>query len=304
MRTKSLAVGTMLVMAIAVLGAQTAPARSGAQGARGGRAAAPPPTRRAPDVKTAIYYAADALGMLRTAREIDMILTMEFWARGTLTVEGKPCRLASYRASVRYRPSEGPQNPRLPVPAMREDFACAGAGGKPGARQIHVVAGTRAWNEAQPGGHATAASQAATDDRLLRLWTVVPASVVKAAALAGEKARLADEDGRPVLEFPLPPPFETVSMKAVLNPAVFRVDTNPAGEKREFSHLIDRTEVRVGDRLVETTYTNYGDWNEADLQSLVLLPRRIVQKHDGVAVLDLTLTKTDTLNPYVIMPVP
>jgi hypothetical protein len=34
------------------------------------------------------------------------------------------------------------------------------------------------------------------------------------------------------------------------------------------------------------------------------LPRHIVQKQGGRIVLDLTLVRTDTNNPYVVMPVP
>ena len=93
-------------------------------------------------------------------------------------------------------------------------------------------------------------------------------------------------------------------MKVTINPKIFRIDTNPAGEKRQFSHLIDRSELRLGDRVIETAYSQYGDWNEEDLKSMILLPRRIVQKQNGVTTVDLTLTKTDTYNPYVIMPIP
>jgi hypothetical protein len=37
---------------------------------------------------------------------------------------------------------------------------------------------------------------------------------------------------------------------------------------------------------------------------MILLPRRMVQTRDGNTVVDLTLSKTDTFNPYVIMPIP
>jgi hypothetical protein len=35
-----------------------------------------------------------------------------------------------------------------------------------------------------------------------------------------------------------------------------------------------------------------------------MTPRHIVQKQGGVTVLDLTITKTNTYNPYVVVPVP
>jgi hypothetical protein len=256
--------------------------------------------RNPTDLKTVLYYAADALGMLRGGREVDMVLTMELFAAGTMNVGGQPCKLTNYRASIRYRPSEGNQNERLPVPAMREDFTCAGSGGKPAPRRIQVVAGKFAWNEAEVGMKATLAPPEAVNERLLRLWTMTPESAIKAAMAAGAKTTLTTEGGLPVLIFPLPAPFESATMKAVLDPKIFRIDTNPAGVKREFSHLIDRTETRIGNRVIETSYSNYGDWNEEDLSSMILLPRRIVQKQDGVTAFDLTLLKTDTYNPYVI----
>jgi hypothetical protein len=59
-----------------------------------------------------------------------------------------------------------------------------------------------------------------------------------------------------------------------------------------------------GGVTTDTTYAEYGDWNPQDYQSDVMLPRRIVQKRAGGTVLDLTVTETNTYNPYVVMPVP
>jgi hypothetical protein len=225
---------------------------------------------------------------------------MQIWATGTMNVGGQPCKLANYLASVRY-PTPGRQ--RVPVPAMRVDFACAGANGRPGPRQIQVVADKFAWNEAKPGMNATPAP-GAVNDRLLDLWTLFPESVLKAALTAGADTKLTFEGAAPVITFPLPSPLASATVKATLTPKIFRVDANPAGVKREFSHLIDRTETRFGNRVVEVTYSDYGDWNDEDLKSMVLLPRRIVAKQGGVTMLDLAIAKTDTYNPYVIMPLP
>jgi len=263
--------------------------QSGVQGARN-------PT----DLKTVLYYAADALGMLRGAREDDLILTMQIWATGTMNVGGQPCKLANYLASIRY-PTAGRQ--KVPVPAMRVDFACSGANGRPGPRQIQVVADKYAWNEAKPGIGATPAP-GVVNDRLLDLWTLFPESVIKAARAAGAETKLTFEGAAPVVTFPLPAPLMSATMKATLDPRIFRVDANPAGVKREYSHLIERTETRFGTRVIEVTYSDYGDWNDEDLKSMVLLPRHIVAKQGGVATLNLAITKTDTYNPYVIMPLP
>jgi hypothetical protein len=257
--------------------------------------------RNPTDLKTILYYTADALGMLRGARELDLILTMQFWATGVMTVGGEPCKLANYLASIRYAAQNARQ--RVPVPAIRMDFACAGTGGRPGPRQVLVAADRFAWNETTPGVGARPAPDA-VNERLLQLWTLVPESVVKAAVASGANTTLTFEGAKPILTFPLPAPLESVTVKATIDPRIFRVDTNPAGVKREFSHLIERTEARVGTSVVETIYSDYGDWNEEDLLSMVLLPRHIVQKRDGVTVIDLNVTKTDTYNPYVIMPLP
>ena len=324
MRTRTLVLAAVVALALLIppaqiaLAAQSAPAtqksappaqksvpaaQKSAPAVQKGAPFGPQPgvqgSRNPTDLKTILYYAADALGMLRGAREEDGILTMQIWATGTMNVGGQPCKLASYIAGIRYAITA---RQKVPVPAMRVDFACAGANGRPGPRQIQVVADRFAWNETKPGMNATPAPGAA-NERALQLWTMIPESVIKAALAAGANTKVTTEGAAVVLTFPLPAPFETATMKATLNPKIFRVDQNPAGVKREFSHLIDRTETRFGS-VIETTYADYGDWNEADLKSMILLPRHIVQKQGGVTLLDLTITKTDTYNPYVIMPLP
>jgi glyoxylase-like metal-dependent hydrolase (beta-lactamase superfamily II) len=72
-------------------------------------------------------------------------------------------------------------------------------------------------------------------------------------------------------------------------------------------NLVERVEVRsdnpvLGDIVTETTYADYKDLTEA--KSDVLFPTHIVQRQGGFPVLDLTITKTDTNNPYVILPTP
>src|SRR5215471_8014839 len=60
-------------------------------------------TRNPTDLKTVLYYTADALGMLRGPREVDWVLTMELWGAGTMTRDGKACRTTDYHAMVRYK---------------------------------------------------------------------------------------------------------------------------------------------------------------------------------------------------------
>jgi hypothetical protein len=56
--------------------------------------------------------------------------------------------------------------------------------------------------------------------------------------------------------------------------------------------------------VTEWTYSNYGDHNEADNKLDAFFAGRMVQKRGGLTLLDLTVTKTDTANPYIVMPVP
>jgi hypothetical protein len=268
-------------------------------------------TRNPTDLKTVLYYTADALGMLRGPREVDWVLTMELWGAGTMTRDGKACRTIDYHAMVRYKaiPAAAAatagnaqfngESKLLGVPGLRVSATCAGSTKS----RVDVVAGRYAWNEEKIGTNAAPAMDAA-NDRLLQLWTLIPESLVKAATLAGAKTTLTQENGQPVLTFPMPEPFQTGTMKVWISPKIFRIDTNPAGEKRQFSHLIERSELTLGDHVVATRYEAYGDWNEKDLYTMILLPRHIVQTQDGKSVVDLTISKTDTFNPYVVMPIP
>ena len=67
---------------------------------------------------------------------------------------------------------------------------------------------------------------------------------------------------------------------------------------------VDRVVTRLGEVVTETTYADYGDWNDKAYKADILFPRRLIQKRAGITLLDLTVTKTNTYNPYVIMPVP
>ena len=258
-----------------------------------------PQTAQPATVDSTLYKAADALGMLRGPQERDGIITFEYWATGSVTHQGRTCEVKDYRASVRYAATDGRE--RFPVPAMRVDFTCATAGQKP-ERHIEVVAGDLAWTEAEPGRNASPTPQAA-HERLLQIWTL-PQGVIKAARLAGAKAMLTMEGGKPVVTFPLPAPLQSGTMKATFDPENFLFHTMPTGVRRYFNHRIERVETRFNNVVTVTTYSDYGDWNAKDYKSDALLPRRIVQQRNGATVADLTLTQSQTYNPYVVMPVP
>jgi len=255
--------------------------------------------QRAADVETVLYKAADTLGMLRTSREVDGVATMIYSGTGVTVVDGQTCAMENYRASVRY-PIPNARH-TFPVPGMRVDFLCAAANGE-SKRHVQVVAGELAWNETEPGVGATPAPETVRE-RLLRVW-ILPHGLVKAAVAAGTRTTGSVEAGNPVLTFPLPPPLDDTVVKITLDPGVFLFHTMPTGLKREFSHRITRLETQFDGAMVEVNYSDYQDWNEADYKSDVLLPGRIVQTRAGTTTLDLTLTQSNTYNPYVVMPVP
>jgi hypothetical protein len=149
---------------------------------------------------------------------------------------------------------------------------------------VEVVRDNLAWNETEPGKGGTPAAGAA-GERALFLWTL-PAGAIKAANEAGPAVKVSVENGKTVLNFPI------ASLKADL-----KITLNK-------DNHIEQVESRMGPVTTVTTYEEYGDWNGADYLSDVLSPRRIVQKRGAATVMDLTVTKTNTYNPYVVMPVP
>ena len=250
-----------------------------------------PPLTTATDVKETLYRIGDALGMLRGTEERDSIITMDWRGTGTMTVNGQSCRLANYRGQVRY----------LPVAGLRTDYACAQADGRPGTRVVQVVAGNLAWNETTPGVGATPAADALTD-RLIQLYSL-PYSVYKAGLAAGANAKTTLEGGVLYLSYPLPAPLNGTA-RVALNTTDAEELTMDSGERYQLSYWVERVEIRVGNTVVETTYSDYGELNEPDYRSEVFFPRHIVQKRGGVTVADLTIERTNTYNPYVVMPVP
>jgi len=70
------------------------------------------------------------------------------------------------------------------------------------------------------------------------------------------------------------------------------------------SSCAERVEVRQGNVVTEFLYTNYADLNEPLNKIDAWYPAHVVEKRDGVTILDLTIVETETGNPYVVMPVP
>jgi hypothetical protein len=220
-------------------------------------------------LKQTLYDMADAIGMLRNANEVDRIGSMNYWATGTIVSTGQPCKVADYKASVNWI-----------LKGMRTDYKCEGSP----QRHVEVVRDNLAWNETEPGKGGTAAPTAASE-RALMLWTL-PAGAIKAANDAGAATKVATENGRTVVTYPI------ASLKADVKLTLNK------------DNHIEQIESRMGGVTTVTTYAEYGDWNGADYLSDVMSPKRIVQKRGNTTIADLTIAKTNTYNPYVIMPVP
>ena len=250
--------------------------------------------QQAPDLKRVLYDMANSLGMLRTVNELDSVMTVEAWGRGTMREVGATIgperQIKSYYAQIAY------DFPGMRVEVVRAD----------GQREIQVVSGTHAWNEIdkmggglEPGWGGAVPAMNTVTERLLRLWTT-PFGVVKAARAAGEKAKVGMENGATVVTFPLvngKPEQTSYLVVGELEGTPVKVTLDPSSRPA-------RVELRFRNRLNVTTFSNYGDLNEADYRADIFVPARVVRTVDGQTVLDLTIDKTNTYNPYVIMPVP
>ena len=275
----------MRITALVLAGALTVSALAVSTRAQQPRAAQP---TNSSDVKGLVFELANSMGMLRGLQQEDSILTLEHWAKGTMTVGGQRFDVPEYRMSINYN-----------VPGMRVDLRRQPAGGQ-AQRVIEVVAGASAWNEVDRG-KAGAAARDKVKERLVQLWTT-PMGVVKAATLAGAKATVKNAGGSMVLSFPLPAPADDVMVNATLRRDNSLMVPDPAALKTLVGTFVARVET-TGGVVSDTTYSEYGDWNWDDYQADILQPRRIVRKQGDMS-LELMTVNTNTYNPYVIMPVP
>src|SRR5215470_12630698 len=76
------------------------------------------------------------MGMLRGMYEVDGVAALEIKkATGTIRVDGQPCTLMSYRASINYW-----------LPGLRAQYTCTTPDGRM-RKAIEVVSGQFAWDE-------------------------------------------------------------------------------------------------------------------------------------------------------------
>ncbi|MSO83044.1 MAG: hypothetical protein EXQ53_07080 [Acidobacteria bacterium] len=272
-------IAALAMAVIGTVGALMVPARAQQRAA---------PQDTPADVKALVFDLANSMGMLRALQQEDSIMTLEHWAKGTLTLGQQRFEVPEYRLSMNYA-----------VPGLRVDLTRMGPNGQK-QRQIEVVSGTAAWNETERGRNATAAPDR-VKERLVHLWTT-PMGVVKAARAAGAKATVRMQGGAMILSFPLPAPAADVTVNATVRKDASLAVPDPAALKELVGTYVTSVET-TGAVVSQTTYAEYGDWNWDDYQADIMLPRRIVRK-SGDTTLELTTINTNTYNPYVIMPVP
>ena len=268
MTSKASAIVAFVALAVLTTYAEAPQGRDGApQGGRGGQRQAPS-TSATPttDVKKVIETMQDNLGMLRGMQRNDSINRIEMWGtNGTKTVSGRPVTLSTWKVSLNFT-----------MNGMRFDYMPQG-----GQRTIEVVSDKFAWNEETPGGKATP-MPAALQERQVQL-ILTPIGMAKAAKAAGDAAKVAVAGGVTTLTFPSAGATITATLNKYMEPV--------------------KAEARYGTTVLNVTYDQYGDWND-DAKADVYLPKHIVQTLNGMTVLDLTVTNTNTYNPYVIMPIP
>jgi hypothetical protein len=260
------------------------------------------PAKDAKDLRAVLFNWTWHMGMLRGIDEHELIVSLEYQANGaTIQVDGQPCTLTKYRASINYQ-----------TPGERVQYTCMRATGQAYAN-VEVVSGQYAWNEDIPGaetvpgkGKATP-MPAAVHERLIRLWAS-PQGASKAAILGvNEKSEwganpatllpdgvttagsttLAWDGGKPVLTFPIP-----------------GVPGATATATLDAKYMAERVVVKQGSTTTEFAYGDYQDWNNPLNRVEVLYAGRLTERRNGTVVRDLATKETETGSVYVVMPVP
>ena len=298
MKMKMLVFAILAAFAVQGISAQDAKPKEGAAKRKGEKPAAAATTTEAPDAKAKLVAAEDALGMRRGPQRVDAYTTLEYWATGTTNAIGqayspdKPW--PAFKATVHTSLSYAVPAMRIDITRTNPDGPIQGGGGLPLAapqRQITVVSGKAAWNESVPGAGFlpnTTANPAlgAADDRLMALWTT-PVGFLKTAVRNGDQTKVSTENGTTTITTPIIglPVTATLDAKSLITKIEWKSD-NPV----------------LGDMMNEIDYSGYKDLGE--IQSDALFPEHILEKQGGFPVMDLTVTKTDPNNPYVVFPVP
>jgi hypothetical protein len=131
-------------------------------------------------------------------------------------------------------------------------------------------------------------------ERAIRLWSN-PQGAVKSAIMGGENTKVGMEGGKTVVTYPVPGVPGAIARATLTSGPIEGVCTRNCAE---------RVEVRQGDVVTEFIYSNYADYNAAEEQLDAFYAGRIIERRGGAMVLDITVTRTNTPNQYIVVPVP
>lgn len=279
---------TIAIVAALIAGAAQISIRAQAAGTQKPPAVAKP-AGPGGDLKTVFYNWANHMGMIRGVQEVDAIATLEYLGTGTIAVAGQPCKLTSYRVTINYQ-----------TPGMRVNFACTRPDGQIH-QEIQVVSGRFAWNEVGgigaglvPGEGSAVPAMDVLNERLIRLWSG-PQGAVKAAVAGGANTKVSVVGGKTVVTYPIPGVSGAIATATL---------TNAGGQGPCTMHCAERIEVRQGNTVTEFNYSNYGDFNDPEERLDAFFAGRIIEKRGTATMLDLNVTRTNTGNLYMVMPVP
>jgi len=295
-QTKVLVIGVLAAFAVQGILAQEAKPKKGAAGKKDAGAAAP--AASVPDVKTTLIAAEDVLGMRRGPLRLDAYSTLEYWASGTTNAIGQAYSpdgpWPAFKTTVDVTLNYVLPAIRVDITRTNPDGPIQGGGGLPLAapqHQITVANGKYAWNESVQGAGFLPNTTAtpvldAANDRLMPVLTT-PGGFLKTAMNNGSDTKVTTEGGTTVITTPIMglPVSATLDAKHLITKIEWKSD-NPV----------------LGDMMNEIDYSGYKDLGETP--SDAIFPERIVEKQGGFPVLDLTVTKTEANNPYVVFPVP
>jgi hypothetical protein len=280
---------------------------AGAQPPPGYKEPPPPyrPAKDAKDLRSVLFNWTWYMGMLRGVDEHELISSLEYQGKGTLQVDGQPCTLTKYRVSTSYQ-----------TPGQRVQYTCTRANGQTYS-SIEVVRGQYAWNEdiagaeIVPGKGKATPMPGAVEERLIRLWAS-PQGAPKAAIAGAERtaqlgANLGANPGT-LLKDGVDKAGETSLVwengKAVVTYPIPGVPGAIATATLNNKYMAERVVVKQGAKTTEFTYGDYQDWNNPLNRVDALYAGKMMERHDGAVLRDLTTVQTETGSVYVVMPVP
>ena len=276
--------------------------RGGAGGGRGGGAPAYTPAAGAKDLKAVLFNWAWYTGMLRSANEMDLLMSLEYQGKGTMQVDGQPCNVTKYRTSISYQTS----GERIQIIGTRPNGqSCS---------NVEVLSGAYAWNEDIPGAELVAGKgkatpmPAAVEERMIRLWAS-PQGAWK-AAMAGTSTDAPKMAPRPGTEVPADvmmagkTSVAWVGNKPVVTFPILGVPNATATATLDAKFMAESVVVKQGAKTYEFTYSDYRDWNNKLNPAEAFYAGRMIEKQNGTVLRDITTTLTETAQMYVVMPVP